>query len=555
VFKTAAAASTYSAGQVGIINQLKEVVRRPILSHEDARFDPKVRLADLAQRSKSPHLLKIMLSLISLERQCLANFAKEAALGMICCQNLERMERCGFTVWNEGQRWRYKNKLNVPDSPEGFAFLFPFVLLIATHTTGAATSAEDLSLDFNWSDDLRQMRSFLTEFCKHANPDVRRLAEGYNAMLNFNADAKAHHVFHSAEYLPTLLLVLLHSTLFSNEEALSLFPICTPILFRLMFVEMLDLLLSNKGKVADFNEFSRVIYGPKTAWHALASGAYIEAQNALYRNLHAKLPKAKIEDKSILFAARTLNLLSSQQTSLRDPQDLAQQDPYAHSRSIDRTPKQLVKMQESQASHSATSSATMQEKRQDELQPVQDLRWFDRQPPFRYHGRVRRWFKMGPTDDARLERQRILHAFHKAVDILTLEESYTFRRGEKNRRSYYMVAQFNFQDGTTQRGVVSYGTFKTAAGVETCFHRHLSEKKGDEFLYGKLLQLFTSIDQDEDFIRGGHLNEIISPEEEADGIVERPYIEMDELLGLIKIHDKVNGVVISLFRLPASRLI
>jgi hypothetical protein len=359
--------------------------------------------------------------------------------------------------------------------------------------------------------------------------------------------------------------LLLQSNLYDDEKLWSLLPQCTPVLYRLLMIEIKDLIRLHTAEKNDGNEFPSEVYEQKTVWHNFAKGEYLQSQNALYESLMAKLPRELKYGKSTLYNDTTPKGFE-RDDSLMAVQSLRDFDPYSKERivekSIPKKPKPKSNKIKNDSSQSSTSSQTQTVV---EPAPIRVFPCFQSPPPFPYHNRVMRWFRMAKKGDSKLERQRSLHAFHRFVDQLILEKAFTFQKEEKRGRSYYLVAQFNFEDGTFLRGIVNYGTFVTSSGKEKCYHRHLSEKRDDEFLQKKLEQIFTAFDPDQKLPEGDLETILLNEDADAkgqdndekgatEGNQEAPRIEFDPKLGLIKIHDKDNGLVISLFRMPDSNV-
>lgn len=567
LFRTNAFARTPMAGGNTIFSQLRSVIQLPASSPNDATYDPQARLGQLGVKVKEIQALRQMLSLIVAERNYLEISFQEATLGMTNCEYIETMGKSGIKAWNDGSRWQFNNLFNMPESPEGFAFFWPLVYQYAAFTTSTDLKVEGLNVRFDWSQDTTPMRSFLEQSINHTSEEVRRLAQGHLAMFHFNRETKVHATYHKLHYIPLMLRLIALSDLLSDDQVLSLLPICAPIFFRLLLVEVFDLIKTNQDRHVDHDEFPREIYEAKTYWHARAQRGYLERQNTLFELLIQKLPKKTKFQESVIYKVAELSQVELKSLaaaiSIPSPQELAKRNPYVNVRdNVASTAAEHTKKTEPVEKGVATSVEPEQKQRVAASTTSPTSSWTGNRQPFDYQPRVLRWFNMPSTDDAKLEKTRILHAFHKIVDKLVLEKSYTFQRMEKRGHSYYLVAQFNSRDGTFQRGVVGYGTFKSASG-EKCYHRHLSRKTDDEFVRQELEKVFTLIDQDEDYLKGDNL-ESLSTTVDDDNVDqtftnevnenknELPRIESDPHLGLIKIHDEKNGLVISLFRLPQT---
>jgi hypothetical protein len=128
-----------------------------------------------------------------------------------------------------------------------------------------------------------------------------------------------------------------------------------------------------------------------------------------------------------------------------------------------------------------------------------------------------------------------------------------------------LIAQFDFEKGKCERGILHYRTIDTAAGVRECYHRQFLRIEEEAFFSGSLTNVFLTVDQDVESHKERQRLKHVDPAADKQGMgpdggsvesaeieTRLPHIEIDPLLGLIKIHDESNGLVISIFRLPSS---
>jgi hypothetical protein len=516
-------------------------------------------LGKLAELVKiNTHVRQIVLTLIALERDFLTVSAGETKMGMELCEGIELMATCGIKTKNNGNNWIFTPSLpELLNSPEGFAFYFPLYSHLANITQSTQFSDIGLTIQLGWDPiKLQSMEIFLKQGLDHPNQEVKTLARGFLAMLEFNQKVQASQKIYESDLYPFLLRLERNTNFFNDEELLRLLPTCTPALHQLIMCDLEDINAMRQHEIkygqAHPDEFRREVYSPKQAWHDYAKDGYIESQNKLYASLFSQLPKG--------IGGRTHYLYPSQ--ILFSENELIKKNPYLVEFPATPTNQNAKKSSgPKKTKQNQLRSSSKSKGKQHVLSPVlkgnlptttQAISkstapifhaWMEAPLPFAYHPRVLKWLRMEKRNDSHLEVQRVKHGFAPFIDKLIRDSTYAHYREDKRKQSYYLIAQFEYADGSKERGVIGYGTFGQNE-KEKCYHRYFSKKKDDELLQQSFNAVFESID---DFI------------EEDDGnfdifaaTTSIPRIEIEPFLGLVKIHDDETGVVVSVFKLPIS---
>lgn len=535
-----------------MLNQLKSVAST-CTSAPLPKDLPEIRLEKIAELGKiNFNVRQIALALIALERDFLMISEGETKVGMELCQGIELMAACGIKTVNNGNNWIFMPSLaNHLDSPEGFAFYFPLYTHLAANTQSSQFSSKGLTIHMEWDPvKLQPMETFLKQGLDYPNEEVKTLAKGFLAMLDFNQKAEASQKIYELELYPFLLGLEKKTNFFNDEELLQLLPICAPALHQLLLFDLEDINAMRQYEIkygqAHPDEFRREVYNPKVALHNDAKDGYIDSQNKLYALLFSQLPKGIEGRKHYLYPSQSL--FSEKELCKKNPYLI--ELPAINSQQKAKKPSTPKKTKQNQSRPSAKPKGKQQVQspvsKEKTIQAISKTSTpifptlIEAPLPFAYHSRVIKWLCMEKRNDLNLEAQRVKHGFAPLIDKLIREAAYAYHREDKRKQSYYLIAQFEYSNGCKERGVIAYGTFGQNE-KEKCYHRYFSQKKDDELLKQSLKAVFDSID---DFT------------EEDDGKFDifeastsTPRIEIEPLLGLIKIHDDETGVVISIFKI------
>lgn len=510
--------SEMAAKMKGPLETLKRIPSSASLAPLDVR---EKQLKELGKQTLS--LRQRALSLIALEREFLEASNKETDLGMELAEGIDLMEKCGVKAVNNGHTWVFRYILpSLLDHPEGFAFYFPLYMQLASVVQITSSIETGLALRMGWDPEkLRPLEKFIRDGVHHENRQVQQLAKGFLAMFEFNQKQQEHQTIITKELHFLIVKLIEKTSFFGDKELLSLLPICAPVLHQLLMCDLEDLYMlfkeQSESPESTRNEFRKEVYGPKKKWHAAARGKYIEEQNKFYSSLISHVPKTIQARKHQIF---TDQVLLSENTFIK-------KDPYP-------VPPAVPAKKTTKASSAKVESSPAT------MAMIPPPSWLQNPNPFSYHRRVLDWLTMAKRGDDAFEIQRVKHGFHPVVDKLIREAPYIFQRAESRKTSYYMVAQFDFKNGRSERGIISYGTFGKDE-KEKCYHRHFSQKRDDELLQTSIKKVFDGIDETLE-------DESSTASFEASDKI--PKIEIDPLLGLIKIHDLEKGVVISIFKMP-----
>lgn len=174
---------------------------------------------------------------------------------------------------------------------------------------------------------------------------------------------------------------------------------------------------------------------------------------------------------------------------------------------------------------------------------------------FSYHPRVTRWFGIMPGDEIPFpeyskykndDTLRLKHAFPKIIDSLIGPNSYCFYRKEKVngkvRHQYQLIAQFQYPDGTTRRGVISYSLVESK---QLCIHRYFTELDDSQFLNSSIEKILESIDLniDDDQQLDNSENAVIDFNEK--GVT----IDRDPEHGYVIVNDPHNKLKVTIFNI------
>lgn len=540
-----------------IVDELKRLNAESAAIAEQVRIDPNVRFSVLSKGMTRLHAQKLI-SLVVAERRYLVMSAQESQQGSAICTNFTKIKECGFIPWHDGECWRFKNLNRMPETAEGFAFFLPVLF----HMDSQSGSTEILNLNVDAPENIAPLREFLKKLISHSDQEIKRLAIGYLAMLEFNEQAESHRKFYQLQWLPFMQRLLMRCTLFDDEELLSSLTLCAPLFYRLLLIDLYQMIISATDQIPQWHDASKETYGPKEKCHALARTAYLHAQNILFDRLISCNPKVKIR-KSTLFRLSGLSYteppLTVSETFIPSPRGLANLDPY----SVKEKPAQDVSRQVAEAKENGENGSMAKSGIACVLPKINS--WMEMSQPFRYRGRARMWFRKTKEEETKLEKERVRRVFHLVVDKLAREECYASQQTNKYGFSFYLIAQFDFEDGKRERGIICYRTFDTSVKVRDCYHRQFLKVKEADLLQGSLAAVFSIVDRkveskkERTRVKLGILTESNHGQQLDNGSAESvteektlPCIDIDPMLGLIKIHDEENGVVISIFRLPVS---
>lgn len=170
---------------------------------------------------------------------------------------------------------------------------------------------------------------------------------------------------------------------------------------------------------------------------------------------------------------------------------------------------------------------------------------------FSNHPRVKRWFKLKPGQEIPFveyqenrgdDKIRLRHAFPKVIDKLMTHESFSTRStrtvDKKERHLFQLVAQFNYEDGTKERGVVTY-TLDMDERNE-CFHRYFSPLSKNSFIYKQLDEIFGSV------VVQGPKQEMDLGENDFED-VGNIFMNYEEKYGIVRVNDKLNKLEVLVF--------
>ncbi|MBA2369824.1 MAG: hypothetical protein H0V82_12530 [Candidatus Protochlamydia sp.] len=509
---------------------------------------PEIRLEKIADKINF-RVRQITLTLIALERDYLMISESETKVGMELCQGIELMAACGIKTFNNGNNWIFIPSLpDLLNSPEGFAFYLPLITHLAGITLSSKFFDSGLMINLGWDPiKLQPMESFLRQGVDHSNHEVKILAKGFLAMLEFNQKAHVSQKIYASELYPFMLRLERDTSFFSDKELLRLLPVCAPALHQLLLCDLEDINAMRQYEIkhgqAHPDEFRREIYNPKQALHDDAKNGYIESQNKLYALLFNQLPNGKDGRANYLYSSRIL--FSHNELCKKNPYPVelpaqTKQGPSKPKKTKQIQPRATAKSKGKQQVKSAVSKVNSPIISKP-ITPVFPS-WIDAPLPFAYHPRVLKWLNMDKKDYLNLEAQRVKHGFAPFVDKLVRLDAYAYHREDKRKQSYYLIAQFEYTNGSKERGVIAYGTFGQNE-KEKCYHRYFSKKRNDELLQQSFNAVFKSIDDDFTDEDDGKFDILAAS-------LSTPRIEIEPLLGLIKIHDEETGTVISIFKLP-----
>lgn len=170
--------------------------------------------------------------------------------------------------------------------------------------------------------------------------------------------------------------------------------------------------------------------------------------------------------------------------------------------------------------------------------------------PYPLRWRVKRWF--GLKLDERIpfpeysnnkdhEKAIIHHAFSKAVDHFIHDQEFCLTEDvvikNQKRKIFHLVAQFEYANRPMARGRISYAINEN----NVCFHRCFSVTDTANFLTNSIDDMMNNIEQ-----------ESVDEINEEDATLElndsQVIFEKHPLFGFIRIKDKINNIMITLYK-------